>query len=61
MAGLNNDEVRIISLLRDLLFEADPEADTRHPMSALLLLVLTDQFDGVNVCGSIYPLYENTD
>ena len=41
-----------MSLLRDLLFEADPDADVREPMSALLLTVWADQFDGVNVWGS---------
>jgi hypothetical protein len=53
-SGLNSEEARIVSLLRDLLFEADPDADTRQPMSALLLTVWADQFDGVNVWGSIF-------
>lgn len=53
MAGLNNDETRIVSFLRYLLFEADPDADSRQPMSALLLTVWADQFDGVDVWGSI--------
>lgn len=52
MVGLNNNEVRIVSLLRELLFEAHPDADSRHPMSALLLSVWADQFDGVNIWGS---------
>jgi hypothetical protein len=51
-ASLSNDEARIVSLLRDLLFEADPDANTEEPMSALLLTVWADQFDGVNVWGS---------
>jgi len=52
-AGLTTDEARIVSLLRDLLFEADPDADADEPMSALLLTVWADQFDGVNVWGSM--------
>jgi len=52
MEGLTNQEAKIVSLLRDLLFEADPDADSRQPMSALLLTVWADQFDGVNVWGS---------
>jgi hypothetical protein len=56
MDGLSNDEARIVSLLRDLLFEADPDADSRSPMSALLLRVWADQFDGVNVWGSKNPI-----
>ena len=56
MAGLNNDEARILSLLRGLLFEADPDADTGQPMSALLLTVWANQFDGINVCGSTRQL-----
>jgi hypothetical protein len=52
-ASLNTDEARIVSLLRDLLFEADPDAHTSEPMSALLLTVWADQFDGVNVWGSM--------
>ena len=52
-AGLTTDEARIVSLLRDLLFEADPDADAHEPMSALLLTVWADQFDGVNVWGSM--------
>jgi hypothetical protein len=52
---LTIEEAKIVSLLRDLLFEADPDADTREPMSALLLTVWADQFDGVNVWGSIHP------
>jgi hypothetical protein len=54
-ASLTTDEARIVSLLRDLLFEADPDADTQEPMSALLLTVWADQFDGVNVWGSMSP------
>jgi hypothetical protein len=54
-AGLTTEEAKIVSLLRDLLFEADPDADTREPMSALLLTVWADQFDGVNVWGSMHP------
>jgi hypothetical protein len=54
-AGLTTDEARIVSLLRDLLFEADPDADAHEPMSALLLTVWADQFDGVNVWGSMSP------
>jgi hypothetical protein len=53
--GLTTDEAKIVSLLRDLLFEADPDADAREPMSALLLTVWADQFDGVNVWGSRSP------
>ena len=52
---MTTEEAKIVSLLRDLLFEADPDADTREPMSALLLTVWADQFDGVNVWGSINP------
>jgi hypothetical protein len=55
MEGLTNQEAKIVSLLRDLLFEADPDADSRQPMSALLLTVWADQFDGVNVWGSTIP------
>jgi hypothetical protein len=54
MAVLNTEEARIVSLLRDLLLEADLDVDTRHPMSALLLMVWADQFDGVTVVGSTY-------
>jgi hypothetical protein len=54
--GLTNQEAKIVSLLRDLLFEADPDADSGQPMSALLLTVWADQFDGVNVWGSSVPL-----
>jgi hypothetical protein len=61
MVGLNNDEEKVVSLLRDLLFEADPDADTRHPMSVLLLRVWADQFDRVNVWGSNYPSFYCTD
>ena len=56
MEGLTNQEAKIVSLLRDLLFEADPDADSRQPMSALLLTVWADQFDGVNVWGSTVPM-----
>ena len=49
---LTNQEAKIVSLLRDLLFEADPDADSEQPMSALLLTVWADQFDGVNVWAS---------
>jgi hypothetical protein len=54
-AGLTTDEARIVSLLKDLLFEADPDAAAREPMSSLLLTVWADQFDGVNVWGSMCP------
>ena len=57
------DEARIVSLLKDLLHEADPDADTRDPMSSILLTVWADQFDGVNVWGSmvlISPLLINS-
>jgi hypothetical protein len=62
-ASLTSDESRIVSLLRDLLLEADPDADTRDPMSSILLTVWADQFDGVNVWGSIlihWPLLMNS-
>ena len=62
-ASLTSDESRIVSLLRDLLLEADPDADTRDPMSSILLTVWADQFDGVNVWGSIlihWPLLINS-
>jgi hypothetical protein len=52
-ASLTNDEAKIVSLLRDLFFEADPAADTQEPMSARLLNVWADQFGGVNVWGSM--------
>jgi hypothetical protein len=52
IGSLTTEEARIVSLLRDLLYEADPDADTNDPMSALLLTVWADQFDGVNVWGS---------
>jgi hypothetical protein len=54
MEGLTNEEAKIVVLLKDLLFEADPDADSRQPMSALLLTVWADQFDGVNVWGSTF-------
>jgi len=56
IAGLNNNEEKVVSLLRDLLFEVDPDADTRHPMSASLLLVCANQFDGLNIWGGIPPI-----
>jgi hypothetical protein len=44
-----------VSLLRELLFEADPDANTQEPMSSVLLTVWADLFGGVNVWGSIVP------
>ena len=54
-ANLSNEEAKIVSLLRDLLFEAETEADPKLPLSCLLLTVWADQFDGVNVWGSMFP------
>jgi hypothetical protein len=51
-AGLTNDEAKIVSLIRDLLFAADSDVDTRQPMSVLLLTILANQFDRANVWGS---------
>jgi hypothetical protein len=53
-ASLTPDEARIVSLLKDLVHEAEPGADPRDPMSARLLSIWADQFDGVNVWGSKY-------
>lgn len=61
MDRLTHQEAKIVSLLRDLLFEADPDADTRQPMSALLLTVWADQFDGVNVWASTVPSASRVD
>lgn len=55
--SLTSDEARIVSLLKDLLHEAEPDANPREPMSARLLTVWGDLFDGVNVWGSIFPFY----
>lgn len=46
------DEAKIISLIRDLLLAVDSDADTREPMSVLLLTILADQFEKANVWGS---------
>ena len=50
--GLTEEEGRIVLLLRALLAEAQPDADTRQSMSSLLLTALADQFDRVNSWGS---------
>jgi hypothetical protein len=55
ISELTNEEGRVLSLLGDLLHEADPDAESQHPMSARLLIVWADQFDGVNVWGSTSP------
>ena len=61
IGGLTNEESRVLSLLGDLLHEADPDADSQLPMSALLLVVWADQFDGVNVWGSLAPRFDGID
>jgi hypothetical protein len=55
MGKLTTEEGRVLSLLGDLLHEADPDAEAQQPMSARLLIVWADQFDGVNVWGSTCP------
>jgi hypothetical protein len=55
MGKLTIEEGRVLSLLGDLLHEADPDAEAQQPMSARLLIVWADQFDGVNVWGSTHP------
>jgi hypothetical protein len=56
ISSLSTDEARILALLKDLLHEADPDAKSSVPMSALILTVWADQFDGVNVWGSTIPV-----
>jgi hypothetical protein len=47
---LTDDETKILSLLKDLIFEADPDADPTFPLSALLLTVWADaKCEGVTV------------
>lgn len=56
ISELTNEEGRVLSLLGDLLHEADPDAESQQPMSARILIVWADQFDGVNVWGSNSPI-----
>jgi len=48
--NLTEDEEKIVSLLKDLIFEADPDADANQPLSTLLLTVWADaKNDGVSI------------
>jgi hypothetical protein len=49
-ANLTEEEAKIVSLLRDLIFEADPDADPAQPLSSSFLMVWADaKCDGVSV------------
>jgi hypothetical protein len=53
--SLTEDDIKHLSLIKELIFDADPEADSVYPLSALLLSVWADsKCDGVSVYGSIF-------
>jgi hypothetical protein len=56
--NLTDDETKVISLLKDLIFEADTEVDRTQPLSALLLGVWADaKCNGVSIWDSMAPSY----
>jgi hypothetical protein len=51
--NLTDDEEKIVSLLKDLIFEADPDADPNQSLAVLLLMVWANaKNDGVSIWDS---------
>jgi len=60
--NLTDDEEKIVSLLKDLIFEADPDTDPNQSLAALLLIVWANaKNDGMSIWDSMTFLYECVD